>query len=147
MATRLIDNEKTTRNSDSNDIENEFDIEITQLAPSFLGNQTDSENENTEEKTKEIEDKKDEEDEEENNGETNEDADDDDSPNFRDKDKELKEAVKSELSLESQDVINMNDDEFNAIIEQLKKKGISQDKGIELQKIRNVTRGRNGINR
>ena len=83
---------------------------------------------------------------EENNEESGSETD-DDSPNFRDKDKELKESIKSQLSPESQNVINMNDDEFNTIIEQLKKRGLSNDKGIELQKIRNITHGRNGINR
>ena len=44
------------------------------------------------------------------------DDDDDDDPNYRDKDKELKESIKSQLSLEAQDAINTDDKEFNKII-------------------------------
>ncbi len=142
MATRLNDNTKTTRDSNNNNIENEFDMEITQLTPSFIKDQIEAESNKITEEIKELESKESEENNEESGSET-----DDDSPNFRDKDKELKESIKSQLSPESQNVINMNDDEFNAIIEQLKKRGLSNDKGIELQKIRNITHGRNGINR
>ena len=146
MATRLNDNTKTTRDSNNNNIENEFDAEITQLTPSFIKDQIDAESNKITEEIKELGSKKIEEDNNKDDGEDNNETD-DDSPNFRDKDKELKESIKSQLSPESQNVINMNDDEFNAIIEQLKKRGLSNDKGIELQKIRNITHGRNGINR
>lgn len=64
-----------------------------------------------------------------------------DDQNFRDKDRELKEAVKSKLSMESQDVIELNNEEFDRIIESLRKKGVSRDKGIELQKLRTISRG------
>jgi len=72
-------------------------------------------------------------------------SDSDDTPNFRDKDKELKEFVKDQLSLEAQDVINMNEDEFNQIIEQLRRKGLSKEGGIQLQRLRNVKKGIEGI--
>ncbi len=83
-------------------------------------------------------DKKDEEDSDNND-------DNDDEQNFRDKDKELKESIKSQLSLDTQDVINLNDDELNQIIEKLKKRGVSRDKGIQLQKLRNITKGTRSI--
>ena len=67
--------------------------------------------------------------------------DDDDDPNYRDKDKELKESIKSQLSLEAQDAINMDDKEFNKIIEKLKQRGISSERGLKLQKIRNISKG------
>lgn len=69
------------------------------------------------------------------------DDDDDDDPNYRDKDKELKESIKSQLSLEAQDAINTDDKEFNKIIEKLKQRGISSERGLELQKIRNISKG------
>lgn len=151
MTTRLINTQKTTRSSDNKDIENEFEIELTHIKPSLFANQIENQKEKNHEEVDEIENKNNNEDEiietDEDDNDNKNDDDDDDSQNFRDKDKEIKEAVKSGLSLESQDVINLNDDEFNAIIEQLKKRGISKDKGIELQKLRNITHGRSGINR
>lgn len=63
-----------------------------------------------------------------------------DGQNFRDKDKELREQFKHQISLESQNVINLNEDEINAIIEKLKQKGIAQSNGLQLQKLKSITK-------
>ncbi|HSQ97842.1 MAG TPA: hypothetical protein VLL98_03940 [Rickettsiales bacterium] len=65
-----------------------------------------------------------------------------DSKGGRDKDKELKEQIKALLSEDTNSIIDANDDELNEIIEQLKKMGISKDKGLELQKIRSIKKAR-----
>ncbi len=85
--------------------------------------------------------------EDENDDEENEDDenDDNDGENFRDKEKELKEAIKSQLSLESQDAINLDEKAIDAIIEKLKQRGVASEKGLQLQKLRSIKKGDRSI--
>lgn len=64
-----------------------------------------------------------------------------DSSSLRDKDAELKKKIKSYLSNDTSFMIESNEEEINEIIEKMKHMGISKDKGLELQKIRNMNKG------
>lgn len=143
MVERRIDNEKKVGS-----ITDEFN-EIVSNQPAFdeqfLFDKNLSNNEDSEDSIKKLKNKKNSD--EDNSDDSDNNSDSDDTPNFRDKDKELKELIKSDLSLESQDVINMNEDEFNSIIEQLKKRGLSKDKGIQLQNLRSISKSRGNISR
>lgn len=63
-------------------------------------------------------------------------------PNLRDKDAELKKKIKKFLSKDTNAMIDANEDELDEIIKGLKKLGISNDKGAELQKIINLKKSR-----
>lgn len=143
MVERRIDNEKKVGS-----ITDEFN-EIVSNQPAFdeqfLFDKNLSNNKDSENLMKELKNKKNSD--EDNSDDSDNNSDSDGTPNFRDKDKELKELIKSDLSLESQDVINMNEDEFNSIIEQLKKRGLSKDKGIQLQNLRSISKSRGNISR
>lgn len=73
--------------------------------------------------------------------EDDEDNDSDDSPKFRDKNKELKQMIKEQLSEETQEAIDIENEAMDEIIEKLKRRGLSKDNGIELQKMRTINRG------
>ena len=74
-------------------------------------------------------------------------TDDDDSPNYRNKYKELKEAFKNQLPIKSREAIDEEDEAMDEIIEQLKTRGMTKDRGIEMQRIRNIERKGRLINR
>jgi len=167
MATRSSNRRKDAGKSGYNYLENEFKLEASDLMPSFFSEELDFMDGDYDEEIPGYVNKSDEKCASDGDGDKNEadedddtDGDnddnsggdfngdaDDDSPNFRDKEKELKAAIKRNLSIESQNVIDMNNDEFDEIIEKLRKKGVAKGRGIELQKLKNITRGRNGINR
>ena len=62
--------------------------------------------------------------------------------NLRDKDAELKKKIKQFLSKGTNDMIDANEEELDEIIKGLKKLGISNDKGAELQRIINLKKSR-----
>ena len=63
-------------------------------------------------------------------------------PNLRDKDAELKKKIKKFLSNDTNAMIDANEEELDEIIKGLKKLGISNDKGVELQRIINLKKSR-----
>lgn len=62
--------------------------------------------------------------------------------NLRDKDAELKKKIKKFLSNDTNAMIDANEEELDEIIKGLKKLGISNDKGVELQRIINLKKSR-----
>lgn len=64
-----------------------------------------------------------------------------DSSSVRDRDAELKKKIKALLSKDTNSVIDTNEEELEEIIKQLKSMGISDEKGLELQKLRNIKKG------
>lgn len=98
---------------------------------------------------KEEENKKNEDESDEDNGDDSGDSgeadsdnksDDEDTPNYRNKYKELKETFKNQLPAASQKAIDSEEEAIDEVIEQLKARGMSQEKGIEIQKVRNIKR-------
>ena len=65
-----------------------------------------------------------------------------DGSKLRDKDAELKKKIKQFLSKDTNDMIDANEEELDEIIKGLKKLGISNDKGVELQRIINLKKSR-----
>lgn len=65
-----------------------------------------------------------------------------DGSKLRDKDVELKKKIKQFLSKDTNDMIDANEEELDEIIKGLKKLGISNDKGVELQRIINLKKSR-----
>jgi hypothetical protein len=63
-----------------------------------------------------------------------EDEEDDDAPVFRNKNKELREDLKAQLSNDVVEAINIENDEMEVIIEKLRARGLSKDKAIEMVK-------------
>ena len=63
-------------------------------------------------------------------------------PNLREKDAELKKKIKKFLSKDTNEMIDANEEELDEIIKGLKKLGISNDKGVELQRIINLKKSR-----
>ena len=65
-----------------------------------------------------------------------------DDSNLRDKDAELKKKIKQFLSKNTNVMIDANEEELDEIIKGLKKLGISNNKGVELQRIINLKKSR-----
>ena len=63
-------------------------------------------------------------------------------PNLREKDAELKKKIKKFLSNNTNEMIDANEEELDEIIKGLKKLGISNDKGVELQRIISLKKSR-----
>lgn len=59
----------------------------------------------------------------------------------RNKDDELKKKIKTFLSGDTNSMIDANEEEIDEIIEKMKHIGIAKDKGLELQKLKNLKRG------
>ena len=62
--------------------------------------------------------------------------------NLRDKDAELKKKIKQFLSKDTNNMIDANEEELDEIIKGLKKLGISNNKGAELQRIISLKKSR-----
>lgn len=62
--------------------------------------------------------------------------------NLRDKDAELKKKIKQFLSKDTSNMIDANEEELDEIIKGLKKLGISNNKGAELQRIISLKKSR-----
>lgn len=56
----------------------------------------------------------------------------------RNKNDELKKKIKTFLSDDTNSMIDANEEEIDEIIEKMKRMGITKDKGLELQKIKNM---------
>lgn len=71
----------------------------------------------------------------------NNDSDDDDGANFRDKDKEIRDAFKKKLSQNTVDAIEEDEEEVEGVIDILKSKKVkSSKKSLDLKKFRNIVK-------